>query len=254
MDNVINPGPFVGDKLFVKVYSLASWNERVNWRTPRPPEEGWNENRQLPDTRSVRRLPQVPIARHDGHRYGRGRCEPQGHRQSRWELRHGYPYPEQGLGASPQFRVHFYAGDPQKNGRLLSRHNSGPIMPGGTWGERGPKLTLMPHEDTIVVVIDPDDKVKELDETNNKATHVIPGRKAAPSPAGTAIDMAVTDESLTVTANPDGGFVAHITICNKGTNADPAVRRPLLRRRSSEKRQAPEPAQFWPDHAGRSLA
>jgi hypothetical protein len=45
VDNVINPGPFVGGRLFVKVYSLASWNDRADWRTPRPPEEGWNENR-----------------------------------------------------------------------------------------------------------------------------------------------------------------------------------------------------------------
>ena len=82
---------------------------------------------------------------------------------------------------TPRFEVRFYAGDPQAGGRLLARHNSGPIMPGGTWGEYDPQLRLAPDEDTIAVIIDPEDKVKELDETNNKVTHTIPARKAVPS-------------------------------------------------------------------------
>ena len=63
VDNVINPGPFVGDKLFVKVYSLASWNDRADWRTPRPPEEGWNENRDFRTLEVVRRVSEVPVIR-----------------------------------------------------------------------------------------------------------------------------------------------------------------------------------------------
>ena len=49
-------------------------------------------------------------------------------------------------------------------------------MPGGTWGEYNPQLRLTPDEDTIVVIIDPEDRVKELDESNNKAAYRIPGR------------------------------------------------------------------------------
>ena len=45
VDSVLNIGPFVSNKIFVKVYSLASRNKRPDWREPRPPEENWNENR-----------------------------------------------------------------------------------------------------------------------------------------------------------------------------------------------------------------
>jgi hypothetical protein len=221
VDNVINPGPFVGGRLFVKVYSLASWNNRADWRTPRPPEEGWNENRSFRTLEVADAYAKHPsdattaidMAVDDGSL--RVTANPDGSFDTVIVIRN------KGLAPSPQFGVNFYAGDPQKNGRLLSRHNSGPIMPGGTWGEGHPKLTLMPDEDTIVVVIDPDNRVKELEESNNKATRVIPGRKGAPSGAATAIDMVVDDESLAVTANPDGSFVAKILIHNRGSMPTP---------------------------------
>jgi hypothetical protein len=54
-------------------------------------------------------------------------------------------------------------------------------MPAGTWSEYNPELRLKPDEDTIVVVIDPEDRVKELDESNNKASHKIEGRQPAKS-------------------------------------------------------------------------
>ncbi len=181
VDNIINPGPFVGDKLFVKVYALASWNDRVDWRTPRPPEEGWNENRDFRTLEVSDAYPKHPspaamaidMAVDDGSLSAT--ANPDGSFETVIIIRN------KGVAPSPEFGVNFYAGDPQKNGRLLSRHGSGPILPGGTWGEGDPKLTLRPDEDRIVVVIDPDNRVKELDESNNKATRVIPGRKAAPS-------------------------------------------------------------------------
>ncbi len=231
VDSVINPGPFVGGRLFVKVYSLASWNDRVDWRTPRPPEEGWNENRsfrtlEVADAYAKHPSPAttaIDMTVDDGSL--RVTANPDGSFDTVIVIRN------KGLAPSPQFGVNFYAGDPQKNGRLLSRHNSGPIMPGGTWGERDPKLTLTPDEDTIVVVIDPDNRVKELEESNNEATRVIPGRRASrspgtrpgpqTSPAATGMDMAVDDESLGVTANPDGSFTARITIRNKGSMPTP---------------------------------
>jgi hypothetical protein len=114
----------------------------------------------------------------------------------------------QGSMPTPQFGVNFYAGDPQKNGRLLSRHNSGPIMPGGVWREYDPHLLLAPDEDTIVVVIDPDDKVKESDETNNKATHVISGRKvtgragAGPGRQRSFVTVVVGPDQMTFQGQP----------------------------------------------------
>jgi hypothetical protein len=47
-------------------------------------------------------------------------------------------------------------------------------MPGGNWGESNPSLELKPGEDTISVVVDPDNKVEESDETNNKASMTVP--------------------------------------------------------------------------------
>jgi len=231
VDNVINPGPFVGGRLFVKVYSLASWNDRVDWRTPRPPEEGWNENRsfrtlEVADAYAKHPSPAttaIDMAVDDGSLTVT--ANPDGSFTAVIVIRN------KGSAPSPQFGVNFYAGDPQKNGRLLSRHGSGPILPGGTWGEGDPKLTLTPDEDTIVVVIDPDNRVKELEESNNKATHLIPGRRASrsqgtrPGPqasaAATGMDMAVDDEGLAVTANPDGSFTATIAIRNRGSMPTP---------------------------------
>ena len=73
----------------------------------------------------------------------------------------------------PRFRVNFYAGDPDKGGRLLSPQQAGPIMPGDSWGEYNPGLKLRPGETVISVVVDPDNKVEESDETNNKASQSI---------------------------------------------------------------------------------
>ncbi|MCP4261583.1 MAG: M48 family metalloprotease [Planctomycetes bacterium] len=74
---------------------------------------------------------------------------------------------------SPEFGVYFYAGDPDKSGRLLATHAAGPIMPGDSWGEYNPALKLRSGENTISVVVDPDNKVEESDETNNKASRTI---------------------------------------------------------------------------------
>jgi hypothetical protein len=186
VDNVINPGPFVGGKLFVKVYSLASWNDRVDWRTPRPPEEGWNENRDFRTLEVSDAYPKHPspaatvidMAVDDGSLSATANRD--GSFNTVIVIRN------QGAAPSPEFGVHFYAGDPEHKGRLLAPHAAGPIMPGGTWSERSPALVLTPDEDTIVVVIDPDNKVKESDESNNKATHVIPGRKTSRPPQATS--------------------------------------------------------------------
>ena len=73
----------------------------------------------------------------------------------------------------PRFRVNFCAGDPDKGGRLLSPQQAGPIMPGDTWAEYNPGLTLRPGEEVISVIVDPDNRVEESDETNNKVLRSI---------------------------------------------------------------------------------
>jgi len=73
----------------------------------------------------------------------------------------------------PRFKVYFYAGDPDKGGRLLSAQNAGPIMPGDSWHEYNPGLELRPGEDVISVIVDPDNRIEESDETNNKVSRAI---------------------------------------------------------------------------------
>jgi len=68
-----------------------------------------------------------------------------------------------GANPLPQFGVYFYAGDPDKGGRLLATHAAGPIMPGGNWGEYNPRLKLRSGDNTISVVVDPGNRVEESD-------------------------------------------------------------------------------------------
>jgi len=183
VDNVIDPGPFVGDKLFVKVYSLASWNDRADWRNPRPPEEGWNENRDFRTLEVSDAYPKysspaaMAIDMAVTNESLAVTANTDGSFTATISIRN------KGTAPTPEFGVYFYAGDPREKGRLLATHASGPIMPGGTWNEYNPQLKLAPDEDTIAVVIDPDDKVKERDESNNQAVRAIPGRKASQSQA-----------------------------------------------------------------------
>jgi hypothetical protein len=203
VDNVINPGPFVGDKLFVKVYSLASWNDRFDWRTPRPQEEDWNENR---DFRTLEVSDAYPKYRSSAalaidmavENAGLGvTVNANGSFTATIAIRN------KGAAPSPEFGVYFYAGDPQGKGRLLARHGSGPIMPGGTWNEYNPELRLRPDEDTIVVVIDPDDKVRELDESNNKASHAIEGRQPRKSSGPEEVGPARQRHFVTIVIGED---------------------------------------------------
>jgi hypothetical protein len=115
-----------------------------------------------------------------------------------------------GSAPSPRFKVYFYAGDPDKGGRLLARHGAGPIMPGDVWGEGTHPHKLKPGEDTFSVVVDPDDKVEESDETNNKASRTLSQivsefenvRKIA---AIQKLDIS-GDDLLQVEARPSKGF------------------------------------------------
>jgi len=208
VDNSIGTGPFVGDKLFVKAWSSADWNNV---------KEEWN------DKRCFRALDVS-----DAHPKYKGKSagtvdivvedngliikeNPNGSFDTVILIHNKGSMP------SPQFRVNFYAGDPDEGGRLLSEHNAGPIMPRNTWGERDPGLILKPDEDTIAVVVDPYNKVEESNETNNKVSKVIPGRQSKYKTESAKIDIAIDDDNLTVTKQPDGSFRAEIAIYNKGS-------------------------------------
>ncbi|MBC8875874.1 MAG: hypothetical protein H8E44_41135 [Planctomycetes bacterium] len=122
-----------------------------------------------------------------------------------------------GTVSAPAMLVHFYAGDPDKGGRLLPAHRAGPIMPGKVWSEAHPLDGLRDGEDQLFVVIDPDDVLKESDETNNKASQVIPGRQSKHKTESAKVDIAIGDNDLIVTKLSDRLFEAEIPIRNKGS-------------------------------------
>ena len=125
----------MGDKLFVKVYSLASWNDRADWRTPRPPEEGWNENRDFRTLEVSDAYPKYPspaamaidMAVEDESLSG-DRRTPTGASRRRSRIRN------KGAAPSPEFGVYFYAGDPQKKGKTPGPAQFRPDHAGGDLG------------------------------------------------------------------------------------------------------------------------
>jgi hypothetical protein len=167
IDNSIGTGPFVGDRLFVKAWSAPSWNNL---------KEEWNDKRCFRALHVSDAYPkyktessEVDIAIDNKDLVVQK--QPDGFFLARIRISNKGSIP------SPRFGVYFYAGDPDKGGRLLARHGAGPIMPGSSWGEYNPRLKLESSEAVISVVIDPDNRVEETDEVNNKASAVIPGRQ-----------------------------------------------------------------------------
>ena len=117
----------------------------------------------------------------------------------------------------PRFLVFFYAGDPDDGGRLLATHGAGPIAPGDAWVEYNPGLKLRRGEDTISVVVDPGNRVDESDETNNKASQVIPGRQKRPKTESAEVDIAIGERDLVVTKLSDRLIEAVIPIRNRSS-------------------------------------
>lgn len=173
VDDVLNVGPFVGDKLFVKVYTIADWNDRLDWHNPRPPEDNWNQNRDFRTLEVSDAYPKYPI-----------KCVeaidlaiedknmavtklPNGCFQASISIQNKSNIP------SPAFPVHFYIGHPRKGGRLLASHKAGPIMPRSVWNEGTHPFNLKKEENDIFIIIDPENVVKELDEKNNCASKTI---------------------------------------------------------------------------------
>ncbi|MFC1677884.1 CARDB domain-containing protein [Planctomycetota bacterium] len=74
----------------------------------------------------------------------------------------------QGKVISPEFPVNFYHGNPEQVEPKI--HHAGPIEPGDVWRESTVPFALKEGVNEIFVVLDPYDKVKESDETNNSAS------------------------------------------------------------------------------------
>ncbi|HUU18202.1 MAG TPA: CARDB domain-containing protein [Sedimentisphaerales bacterium] len=192
VDNSIGTGPFVGDKLFVKAWSSADWNNL---------KEEWNSKRcfRALDVSDAHPKYESTLAKADiaiESRYLTVKKQPDG------RFRAGVSIHNYGNTVTPQFKVIFYAGDPRKKGRKVypGHHNAGPIMPRGTWNEGTLPFTLNEGETEIFVIVDPDNMVDELDETNNKASVVIPGRQQKKSVKTNTLSKQIAQAEAKMTA------------------------------------------------------
>jgi len=74
----------------------------------------------------------------------------------------------QGNAPSPKLPVLFYAGDPKKDGRLLSpAHSVGPIMPKDVWHERAEFWELKDMDKEVFVLIDPENTMNRPPESKD---------------------------------------------------------------------------------------
>lgn len=169
VDQSIGTSPFVGDKLFAKAWSAPSWNNL---------KEEWNDKRcfralqvsdAYPKYKSALAKADIVIENKDL----TVSKLPDGRYRAHLSI-HNY-----GKTATAQFRVIFYIGDPDNKGRQVysGYHNAGPIMPGSTWNEGTLPFDLNEDDTEIFVIVDPDNVIDESDETNNKASTVVPGRE-----------------------------------------------------------------------------
>jgi len=198
VDNSIGTGPFVGDKLFVKAWSAPSWNNL---------KEEWNDKRcfralhvsdAYPKYESTSAKADIVIENRDLRI----------NKQSDGRFRAGIGIHNKGNTATTKFKVIFYAGDPGKKGRKVypRHHNAGPIMPGGTWNEGTLPFTLNEGETEIFVIVDPDNMTDESDETNNKASAVIPGRQPKKSAETDPLDKQTTEKEREKAARKVSGI------------------------------------------------
>lgn len=205
VDNSVGTGPFAGGKLFVKAWSSASWN---NLR------EEWNNKRcvRALDVSDAYATYESPFAKADiavGDENLEVTIQPDGRFKARIRI------DNEGSAKTPEFGVYFYAGDPDKDGRHLKTHYAGPIRPGEHWAEYNPRLELKPGEDTIFVIVDPDNKVAESDEMNNKASKKIPGKQ---SDKPIASEKPKPDLAVTTDATKRNVSITSLKLCSSHFN------------------------------------
>jgi hypothetical protein len=172
VDRDVGTGPMVGDKLFVKVFSAADWN---NLYPARAPSDWDNENRDFrtldvsdAEPRHASRFPSTfrLVVSEDAlsvQRQGDGRYT------AVVAIRNA------GTERSPEFGVWFYAGDPAKGGRLLGTHSAGPIMPSAAWNEGTLPFEVKTGEKEIYVVIDPQGRLRPADKPPLQTSRKIGG-------------------------------------------------------------------------------
>jgi beta-lactamase regulating signal transducer with metallopeptidase domain/transglutaminase-like putative cysteine protease len=195
VDQSIGTGPFVGDRLFVKAWSAPSWNNL---------KEEWNDKRCFRALHISDAYPRYPSESMKADMVVTDKDlvvkeQPDGLFYAQIGIRNKGSMP------SPEFDVYFYAGYPDKGGRLLAQHAAGPLMPGGNWVEYNPRLKLEPGESVISVAIDPRRRVEEMDETNNTASAVISGRQPKkPVEAGPPSEQATQKRGEMTPERPSG--------------------------------------------------
>ncbi len=161
-DNEVGTGPFVTGKLFVKVYHVSDLNGL---------KEEWNEKRCF---RALEVTDTSPI--HNSRiNYIADIAATKLHVKPKLNGLFEIVVQIENVGQvmCPRISVKFYAGDPKTDGRLISPHIAGPIMPGGKWGECVRDAKIEPGDEDIFVVIDADNRFEETDENNNVISKAI---------------------------------------------------------------------------------
>jgi hypothetical protein len=172
VDRNVGPGPMVGNKLFIKVFSATDWN---NLYPARAPQDWDNENRDFrtldvsdADARHQSRLPPT-------FKLAVGTDALSVQRQPDGRFKAGVLIRNVGTGRTPEFAVWFYAGDPAKGGRVLAKHAAGPISPSETWNEGTFPFELKISEREVFVVLDPEGRLQQPDQVPVRASRTIGG-------------------------------------------------------------------------------
>lgn len=171
VDRQVGTGPMVGNKLFVKVFSAAAWNNLY----PARAKSDWdNENRDFRTLDVSDALPRHASRFPAAFKLAVGKDALSVERQADGRYRAVVAIRNVGPAPSPEFALRFYAGDPAKGGRHIhGTHFAGPIMPSGTWRESTSPFELKKGEQEVFVVIDPENKLHQSDTTPIQASRMI---------------------------------------------------------------------------------
>jgi len=165
VDYAIGTGPFVDNKLFVKVYYTDSFNNL---------KEGWNGNRCF---RALEITDSYP--KHKS-KYIETDLSITPEQLSIIKKSDGYFIASvdinyQGIEQSPSFEVCFYSGDPNNGGEKLYQGKQlvKEAIPNRTLTVKSLPFKLKRGEHKIYVVVDSSNEITESSETNNKAFKTI---------------------------------------------------------------------------------
>jgi hypothetical protein len=224
VDEVVGTGAFVGDKLFVKVYSAADWN---NLYSPRPEEEGSNENRDFRTLEATDREPKHRSPTAPACELAIGEEGLAVQRRADGQFEASVLLVNRGAAPSPSFSVRFYAGHPERGGRLIAPHAAGPIMPRGSWRESTHPFALNAGETEVYVVVDAEHKANRSGKEKLQCSRGVPPEAppAKPEPntlaEGIGSEVVLADEGVLVITLPQGPLQATAAFTNKGKTPSP---------------------------------